>query len=96
MINSKNCNYCGGNIDAHFLGQLPSKILLDKFKNFEFWNKCQYYRELFQYQTKVCSDIYCGSTYKSIGMPIALEKGGFTFYFNTDGANKFKSSSWSV
>jgi hypothetical protein len=29
-------------------------------------------------------------------MPIALEKGGFTFYFNTDGANKFKSSSWSV
>jgi hypothetical protein len=28
VINSKNCNYCGENIDAHFLGQLPSKISL--------------------------------------------------------------------
>jgi hypothetical protein len=92
----KKCENCGSKIDAHFLAQPLSDALITNFRDPDYWKKCQYFREEFKYQSGVCTDIYDGSTYQKIGLPISIEKGGFTLYANTDGANKYKSSSWCV
>ena len=59
-------------------------------------HKCQYFWDKYRYSKDLCNDIYDGTVYKDVGLPISLQKGGFNFILNTDGANKYKSSSWSV
>jgi hypothetical protein len=97
IVDDKNaCSSCGGKIDARFLAQPTSKVFLHNIRDPLIWKSCQYFRTLFKYKPDCCSDIYDGSTYINVGLPISKNVGGFTFLLNTDGASKYKSSSWCV
>lgn len=44
------CSECGETIDCHFLAQKPSELLINKFQDREYWNKCQYFIDQFEYK----------------------------------------------